>query len=340
MKINRTLLIIVTNMRSGSTFVGRMFDQNDRAMYVFEPFWPDVDVLDRPWSEKDNRRAKLLQSFSTCEFNSAIPLQFLSELSKGRRRWTRTYSTSLTSNQFCHKTAPSVNSRRVFTTCSYDSKIMEEYCLAKQIVVWKVIRLANISHLRPVHEQSIITDHDTDHLPAALHILHLVRDPRGTLNSRLKIGQVRLEYHSLHTTNSSVTMVEMVRFSAHRLCKQIQYTMNVGKQDPWLKDKYHRVLFEDIASDPIMQMTQLFHQYGLEMTSNVLQWIKVNTHDYEHKKSGSMAMKRDSKSVVSSWNEMLKSVKGREYIRAIEEECKDVMRDLGYGLTTAKYRLS
>ena len=55
MEINRTLVIVVTNMRSGSTFVGKMFDQNERVLYVFEPFWPDVDVLGRPWSQKDHR---------------------------------------------------------------------------------------------------------------------------------------------------------------------------------------------------------------------------------------------------------------------------------------------
>ena len=281
-----------------------------------------------------------MRSFSTCKFDSPIPLQFLSELSAGKRSWTRRFSTSLTSEQFCHKTKPRVTSHRPSIICSYNSTKIQQNCLTKRSVVWKVIRLANISRLRPVHERSIINHQGTDHLPAALHILHLVRDPRGTLNSRLKIGQVRQEYLSLHTANStsSVNMVKMVKFSAHRLCKQIRYTVNVGEHDPWLKDKYYRVLFEDIALDPVTQMTQLFHRYGLEMTPNVLQWIESNTHDMlsrnEHQRS--MATKRDSKSVIDSWKVMLESAKGREYIKAIEEECKDVMRDLGYELTTAK----
>lgn len=272
--------------------------------------------------------------FSTCKFDSPAAVQFLRELEGGKRRWTKSYSTVLSAEPFCRLIPQPVGA---IGKCSYKSADVQQNCLARRAVVAKVIRLADISRLEPVHEHSIIDHHGTSHLPAALHVLHLVRDPRGTLHSRLKIGQVKQEYLSLHANTLNVKAAEMLQFSAYRLCNQIRHTIAIGESNvPWLQGRYLRVRFEDIALDPAVQMTQLFHRYGLEMTANVLQWIKNNTNgtaSYDRHRNA-MDTNRNSTSVISSWKAMLQSETGRQRVKIIEDQCRDVIGQLGYELVT------
>lgn len=34
-----TKVIILSYMRSGTTLMGKLFDENDEALYIFEPMW-------------------------------------------------------------------------------------------------------------------------------------------------------------------------------------------------------------------------------------------------------------------------------------------------------------
>lgn len=243
------------------------------------------------------------------------------------------FSMSLSSEQFCHKVPLDVKSRNPRTRCSYEPSIMQQNCLAKQSVVLKSIRVANITRLKSLYEKSIVGLHGTLDLPAALHVLHLVRDPRATLHSRMNMGgYFEREYRSAYGSAVNVTTTRMLEYSANRLCEQIGYTILVGESNlPWLQGRYLRVRFEDIALDPVVQISKLFHHYGLEMTSKVLQWIENNTHNDASVKTA-LNTKRNSTSAVDSWKPWLKSVEGRQYVKIIEEQCRDVMRHLGYDL--------
>ena len=223
------------------------------------------------------------------------------------------------------------------TNCSFSPTAMQQTCLSKQAVVLKVIRLANISRVESVHEHAIIRHQGMSHTPAEFHILHLVRDPRGTIHSRMKIGRLRREYQSYHPNEQNVGNEAMVEFSANRLCKQISYTLSVGESRlPWILGKYFRVRFEDIALHPVVQMTELFHHYDMEMKPEVLHWIQSNTHGAalhsQPQPRQSLQTNRNSTLVVDSWRILLKSAKGRKYVDIIEKQCSDVMRHLRYDL--------
>ena len=149
-----TAVIIVTAKRSGSSFVGELFNQHPDVFYVYEPLWALDHVA---LKSKELNKAFLKQSSIAilngtlhCDFHTGYPKKVLE-----------------TRNIFVIQ-----NDSRSHS--NYTD--WEEICPKYKLVAVKVIRVHDLEDIRPLLE---LTDIE-------MRVIHLIRDPRPTERSRKK----------------------------------------------------------------------------------------------------------------------------------------------------------
>nr|XP_039268403.1 carbohydrate sulfotransferase 1-like [Styela clava] len=314
-------VLIVTNYRSGSSFVGELFNQHPNVFYTYEPLVP-VD-LQNMTSIVDTLRSTL-----SCNFRNLI--EDNSEIDK--LKWTgqkcvmnnicfRTRTKELCSERFCAAPISCAKCRRV------ETHELNSICESKAISATKVIRLRSLSIL-----ETLMQDKKMD-----LKILHLIRDPRGIASSRKKLNN----YNDMVGT-----------------CARMYNNVNLSliKQPEWLKGRYKLIRYEDVAINPIKMVEKIYDFVGLDMTDSIRKWIHINTQgeiaiskDARLKK---MFMRRrklirikyqqfkqlvlsDAYTTIrysnATWQSWRKELNNSD-TDAIQTQCKDVMKLFGYNL--------
>ena len=324
---DRKLIVVVTTMRSGSSFFGTMFDQSDEILYIFEPFWYlEYAYYPRNWN---SLKIELLKSFSVCRFDRFVARTFIKLVSTSFK-FARSYSKTLIDPPLC----PADCSRN----CPpIDVELMNRVCLSKKAIVIKTIRIPDMKLLEHVREDVIANDSSySGNQPAQLQIIHLVRDPRGIMHSRLKIqGQVEKDYKRTHPDirakkKKMPPMSEIVASEAEALCVQTMAHIKLSSQVPgWLHGRYIRIRFEDLARDTYNEMAKLLTLYKLNITDSLRKWIQWNTQGTS---PGGYAFgtRRKSADVPQKWREMLGHLRSKQYVQLIEERCSTMMKTLGY----------
>jgi len=132
--------------------------------------------------------------------------------------------------------------------------LLENECRNKKVVVLKIIRYEQIEQLKFL----------TEELNLDVKIIHLIRDPRAIAYSRscLKVW--------MKTKN----VLESINLTCQKQLNNIRFSQ---KQPDWLKGKYKFVRYEDTALNPYETAEEVYKFVGLNMTSQVLQWIRQNT---------------------------------------------------------------
>lgn len=329
----RKLIVIVTTMRSGSSFFGTMLDQSDETLYIFEPFWY-LEFVYRKREYWDDLKVELLRSMSTCRFDKGIAKDVIGLISRSFK-FARSYSNALIEPPLCPDNCT--------TSCPpIDVELLNRVCLSKRAVVIKTIRLYDMAILEKVHEDSIATDPEfSGTQPAQLQIIHLVRDPRGTMNSRLSLrGELERHYivrhpdhnirHLDHNIRHLPPFHDVVASDAEALCDETMSHINLASQDPdWLHGRYRRVLFEDLAKHTYEEMIKLLISYQLIVTDKLRKWIQWNT---QASSPGGYAYgtRRKSVAVPQKWRVMLDRSDKKQFVNIIEQKCHAMMRTLGY----------
>ena len=107
-------------------------------------------------------------------------------------------------------------------------------------------------------------------LDADIRILHVVRDPRASINSRIKLRW----FPEFNDPNFE----ERVRY----YCKTIIDNIEFGETlDEALKHRYKLILYRDIAALPLDTAREIFKFAGLNLSENTLEWIKNMTNPGE-----------------------------------------------------------
>ena len=153
---------------------------------------------------------------------------------------------------------------------------MEEQCKSKKYRVAKEIRIPSLMHL------------GNRSSPSSPSVLHLVRDPRGILNSILKLSGPLSNYF---------------------IDKQIQEVTsccndNVKDFEYLLSDKpsfsYGLLRYEDLALNPVYYTKLIYETVNFPHSDDVYNWIKVATdHNVsDNENSHTLATRRkDSRNV-------------------------------------------
>jgi len=256
-------LIIVSNARSGSKFVGQLFNQRDDTFYLFEPLLPfpnDCTV------EAEQRKINHLRDLLLCNIRSQKDIFSdigIHHTNIGRNNTA--LNDCLEMNfcyrdriaQFCRKPLCHQGQWETCSSCEpVDLDHAVQACRAASVRVLKVNRLCNIDNLAPIlNEESVDTK-----------ILQLVRDPRGTIAS---IDKLAMETRRT-STRPTIHM-------ASNLCSTSSSNFNSAKNNQSFRNKYKILRYEDMCLDPIRAASRLYSYVGLSMTPRMEKWITANT---------------------------------------------------------------
>ena len=183
---------------------------------------------------------------------------------------------------------------------------MNEICARTRYKAAKLVRatMEEIQHF-------ILQNRD---IAEDIKILHLLRDPRGRLNSFLK-------YHSDLRLNHLTP--DIVSTACERQMKDVRIRKQLEEQFPGM---FLEIRYEDVASDPVTMATRIYHfVYSQDVPDEVKQWISYNTNN----RNGSVpkekkTFRRNSTATSLAWKQEL-SV---DYQNLIKTECKDLLQHL------------
>ena len=300
----RRSLLIYGADRSGTTFTAKMFAEDPHIMTVYEPLW-----ITSLWNEDEEQLKKwrrnvvdVVQGILSCKFaESEAGTRYLSYTS---RRWKgASFKNPFTSPAFC-----------INGTCkdlSSDPSYADNVCQTKY--KYSVVKVSQ--HRTP--NRSIATfipalfleNPETD-----IRVIQLVRDPRGSLNSRIKL-------HWIKDYTSKKPFFHSVRKNCVKLAENIKFGRNLDK---W-QNKHLEVHYRDLAGKPI-ETTKLMYKFaGFEMPDSVLDWIVQNTSPSKEELSKHQMERysavRNSTANVDKWHEESPI----ERVRIIEEECSEAL---------------
>ncbi|XP_071103234.1 carbohydrate sulfotransferase 1-like [Haliotis cracherodii] len=256
-----TMLIILTYMRSGSSFTGAIVQRHPDVFYVFEPLH-DVERQNRLAGGKQDylqRQLSTLEGFLTCNTS----MTDASTLAQGHM-----------------KNSPDTYP---YYTCSrdkYQSKIanctmlLQNACKKSRVSSVKVIRIGvkNVTHLMSKYDN--------------MKVLHLIRDPRATMLSQNSVGY--LPWADLGP-------------SAKQFCTRVKQDIEDSKEmRRRFPGRIATMRYEDLAEKPIIMAKEIFDFIDLELTDKIKSYIKNITHK-TNDVCDALCVKRDSKEIISKW---------------------------------------
>ncbi|XP_053321637.1 carbohydrate sulfotransferase 1-like [Spea bombifrons] len=322
---NRKHIIILSMTRSGSSFLGQFFNQNPDIFYLYEPLYHVQRTFANSSSRVQvDRRAfvgayrDLLQNLYDCDFyfleNYIWPAPKDHETSVFFRRGA---SNALCSPPLCdqlQKIEEHVCSRKCpplnFTAVS-------KSCRTYKHMAIKTVRIPEVNDLKTLAEDPRLN----------LKIIHLVRDPRGILASRISTF-VDL-YRSWKIWNSSGRRpysLDLTQITT--MCTDLASSVQTGFMRPsWLKGKYMLVRYEDIANDPVKKAKEMYDFVGLEWRKDVQRWIEQNTNGSVTPTANfKFSTSRNSAETSENWRLHLRL----DIVRKLQDLCNGTFSLLGY----------
>ncbi|KFV54330.1 Carbohydrate sulfotransferase 1 [Gavia stellata] len=257
----KTHVLILATTRSGSSFVGQLFNQHFDVFYLFEPLYHVqytlIPKLTQSKSTTDRRASKALCSPPVCESLGAVDLH----LEEGD----------------CVKKCGTLN-----------LTLATESCREHGHVAIKTVRVPEVSDLRALVEDPRLN----------LKVIQLVRDPRGILASRSETFRDTYRLWRIwdgKPYNLDVTQLTTV---CEDFWNSVSTGLN---RPPWLKGKYMLVRYEDLARNPMKKTEEIYDFLGIPMDSNVERWIQNNTRGDRSSSKHKYGTVRNSAATAEKW---------------------------------------
>ncbi|XP_065169716.1 carbohydrate sulfotransferase 5-like [Atheta coriaria] len=272
--------IILTTWRSGSTFLGDILNAVPATYYHYEPLldYGIVQIRGAPLAET---ALTALKNLLNCDYDE---MQAYLEYGK-----THTYL-------FTHNT-------RLWNRCEpshlcWDASFLNEFCKLFPFQMMKIVRL------RLKLAEELLRDESLN-----VKVVLLVRDPRGTLQSR--------KHRDWCPGNADCDKPDL-------LCADMVSDYNAAVQ---LAEKYPNtfkaVRYEDLSLNPRTMTKDIFDFYGLKFHANVNDFLESHT---KSNIGGVSSTFRDSRSAPFHWRSDLNASE----VQYIEESCEKAMRLWGY----------
>ena len=306
----RRSLLIFGQDRTGTTFLSAMFAQDPQMFIVYEPLW-----ITKGWRSSEPNyncsgcELEIVNAILSCNF-SRYPssTKFLSYV---KTAWTGALPVNIfTTNHFCN------SSRQRKADCSKmreNPNFVDRVC--KENFKHSVVKVSperlpreKLADLVP---QVILENPGTE-----VRVLHLVRDPRGNLNSRINIKWTKDYPHP------------MLASHARGLCKaSLSDLDHVDKLN--LTGLYKRVWYKQIADDPVETARDIYNFAGLQIPPDVEKWIirstTPNKRQQKQELNNPYSPVRRAKGNADKWRNQA-FFKRNE---VIERECRLLMDKLG-----------
>lgn len=307
----RINIIIISFPRSGSSFLGEIFNQHSHVFYLFEPLHTVQKSLTQHSGLEFNfsspsYQKKAFQFFDdmvNCNFDSGIFIRYLVPGDRER-------SLVLNSPPFCVKNEKStvcykITSQHLKTVCKNNYSVFAAKILTHRLPIshdeWNKNFLQSCS----------------SNGASECKIIHLVRDPRAVVESLRNLNFFR----QLNESEREFS------WYVEKICHQIEVDVKIGKfLSTVLADGYKLIRFEDLALTPLLVVSELYHFTGIEMLDSIKKWLRKATTSQN---ADPYSTSRVSKQVGSKW----KTNMSPEKVKIVESLCGRLMKKLNYTLT-------
>lgn len=274
--------IIVTTWRSGSTFLGDIINAVPGNYYHYEPLldYEIIQIRGPPYAQEALQNLKKLLScdYTDMEHYLEYGKNHIYLFTHNNRLWDQC---QVYQQQYC-----------------WNAQFLSEFCKLFPFQSMKLVRL----RLRLAEE--LLKDEEL-----GVRVLLLVRDPRGTLQSRKHRdwcpGQPDCDQPNL-------------------LCADMvsDYTAAIRLQKLY-PDRFRAIRYEDFSLDPYKGVQELFDFFHLYLHPNVMEFLDSHT---KLNSGGVSSTFRNSKSAPFHWRSDLSFSE----VQYIEEQCQVAMKHWGY----------
>ncbi|XP_066290383.1 carbohydrate sulfotransferase 1-like isoform X2 [Branchiostoma lanceolatum] len=327
-------VVILALMRSGSSFVSELLNNHLDFFYLFEPMWtlkhngkyffrpkgsdvaPErkgarVNRYDREYTGAYERaKLRMMNDVFHCNFTGMGP--FYASYMRGAfigRDASRTVKDACRNARF--RTGTTGNRTDCPVLLKNIPRVLTELCTKHKHVATKTIRIDNVGELMP-----LVQDPSLD-----LKILHLIRDPRAIVASRLALSHPAAVRNPLGLQELLIRTLEVDDICGW-MERNVQYRDHLPQK---LEGRYALVRYEDVAADPSTMAQKIYNFLGIPLSDEVTEWIDKNTKGRHHIVS-KYQTNRNSQATLDTWRHKLIF----SSVSRIQNRCHNIMAKLGY----------
>ena len=310
----RQNILIVSDYASGSSFLGEILNQHPQVFYLYEPLKSlEFYHENRPESIYDTMVTHLLNGIFHCNFRDLVYYtEFLSYQYSSLRH--RLASRALSSPPLCPENYN--NPRYSIRMCApLRPQTASAICRLHKHTAVKTIRFNSF------HKLSYLMDNGGP-MDFSLKVIHLIRDPRAVLNSRV------LDNSRQNWTIKSVG--EYAQSMCRDMLRNIKYAVSAPA---WLHGRYTLIRYEDLATNPHQIAEQLYRYLGVTIAPQVRSWIDRTLRDGFKSNSLLDSIYRQFSYSTQNLTDSVQKWRTQipySIVRLIETECYEVMNLVGY----------
>ena len=327
----KTNLLIIAHARTGSSYLGKLFDAHPGVFYMYEPLFMLQGTTLRHSLLYEQAALKLLQDIFRCDFAEQDEfISFLSSLPLQR------FSSKFLFEPFCTSFSSNGNQAhsRKYLCQKLTPRNVSHVCNNQAHTVVKIL-----SHRIPLRVQTL---HFLFKNVNNLKVIHLVRDPRAVANSISRIGWPTSDKFRLSTEASSLQL-NIKRFCLSMI-KELQFILEAEVTFP---RRYCLQGYEALVQNPLREAQELYKFAGIPFSYKTRNWIiqgddiagirarrsypdstghpDSTSHPYTTGHPYS-TVRTNARQLVDSWRTQL----GRQGTKLVEQHCLPVLRLLGY----------
>ena len=310
----RINILIIAHGRTGSSFLGQIFNSHPEVFYIYEPLITFQLTSLRNSSLYEYSTVRLLRDIFNCRFKQQTEfLSFMSHFQLNR------FSSRALTSPYCKNISNTRNNRTFIHCKELDPLITSLSCALHGHTVVKVL-----AHRLPFLEVDRI-----EPLLASgsgrLKIIHLMRDPRAVIASMNRVGW------SLNRSgvNTAFTNLPLFTTLVQKLCSSMIQSLRFAlSAERRLPDHYRLLRYEDLVSSRLNTSQELFDFAGIPMSDQVKKYLVNSANrsrdlEYTHAYG---TLRNNASNLVDAWRKHL-SV---EAVRAVESHCWPVLEILRY----------
>ncbi|XP_046888406.1 carbohydrate sulfotransferase 3-like [Hypomesus transpacificus] len=332
----RKHILLLATTRTGSSFVGEFFNQQDDNMfYLFEPLWHVERSLTLETGGTNSTAASaayrdVLRQLFLCDFTmleSFIEPRPMDHITTALFR--RESSSSLCEESVCSPIVKKVFERyhcRTRRCGPLNLTMASESCLQKEHRAIKSVRVRQLETLRPLAEDPRLD----------VKFIQLVRDPRAVLASRMVAFSAKYKNWKKWAVDGDVPIDDDEVRKLKGNCDNIRMSAEVGlRQPPWLRRRYMLVRYEDIARFPMRKAADMYRFTGIPFTPQVKNWILQNTQASKEA-SGVYSTQKNSSEQVEKWRFRIPY----KIAQVVQRVCGPTLKLFGYKIVNSEAMLT
>ncbi|KAG2457149.1 carbohydrate sulfotransferase 7 [Polypterus senegalus] len=330
----KTHIYLHATWRTGSSFLGELFNQHPDVFYLYEPMWHMWQAL-YPGDAESLQGAlrDMMSSLFRCDFS-------VLRLYSSNKNLTASGLFGWKNNKvICSEPLCSAYQRGAIglidgTLCERckgtELQRLEQECKKYPVVVIKDVRVLDLGVLTPLMRDPELN----------LQVIQIFRDPRAVHNSRLKSKQalVRESIQVLRSRKRADKRL-LVPSRSQRAESYVSSAMEVicdswlgdillvRSAPDWVRKNYLSLRYEDMVLYPVRELHRLYHFSGLRNVPAMEDFVLNMTRGegYSSEKPF-MISSRDAREAIYAWRERLST----EQVNQVEAYCHEVMRLLAY----------